>query len=232
VTTPFSVRAKIRSERGTRAARRLRRQGMIPAVLYGASRETLSLLVNPKEILAILGSPTGYNSIFTLEVEGHPKENVLVKDWVFEPVRSTLLHADFFRIAMDKPIQVKVPIRTFGESKGVKLEGGILEIVLREVEISCLPSDIPDHIKVDVSELTFGKNIRVGDLLMDPKIKIISDPGLTVAHIATIKEEKVAEVAVEGVVPEAPAEPEVIKKGKVAVEGEEAEAEPEKAEKK
>ncbi|MDD5542517.1 MAG: 50S ribosomal protein L25 [Acidobacteriia bacterium] len=232
MTASFNVKAQIRSQRGTRAARRLRREGLIPAVLYGASKETLSLVVNPKEITTILNSPTGYNSIFTLEVEGHPKQNVLIKDWTFEPVRSTLLHADFFRIAMDKPIDVKVPVRTVGEAKGVKLEGGILEIVLREIEISCLPSDIPDHIPVDVSELTFGKNIRVGDLQVDSRVKIISDPGLTVAHITTVKEEKVAEVVVEGAVPEAPAEPEVIKKGKTVEEGEEAEAAPEKAEKK
>ncbi|MBZ5552394.1 MAG: 50S ribosomal protein L25 [Acidobacteriia bacterium] len=228
----ISVSAKVRSERGSRAARRVRRQGLIPAVVYGASKQTLSLLVNPKEILSILNSETGHNSIFTLEIEGHGKQNVLIKDWLYEPVKSALLHADFYRIAMDKPIEVTVPIRTVGEAQGVKLQGGILEIVLREVEIQCLPADIPDHIDVDVTELVFGTNIRVGDLKVDSKIKILSDPNLTVAHLTTVREEKAAAEVVEGAAPEAPAEPEVIKKGKIAAEGEEAPEEAEKGEKK
>jgi large subunit ribosomal protein L25 len=228
----INVPAKIRAERGTRASRRLRRRGLIPAVLYGASLETLSLLVNPKDILAIINSETGYNSIFTLEVEGHGKQTVLIKDWLFEPVKSTLLHADFYRIAMDKALQVAVPIRTLGEAMGVKLQGGILEIVLREVQVECLPADIPDHIDVDVTELVFGTNIRVGDLKVDSKIKVLSDPNLTVAHLVAVKEEKPEVEAVEGVVAEAPAEPEVIKKGKAVEETEEGAAEAEKAEKK
>lgn len=219
----FNVQAKIRTEKGTRAARRIRRQGMIPAVIYGASQETLPLLVNPKDIVAILDSETGHNSVFTLNIEGHGKHTVLIKDWLYEPVKSSLLHADFYRIALDKPIKVTVPIRTVGEPEGVKLQGGILEIVLREVEIECLPANIPDHIEVDVAHLVFGTNIRVGDLPADPKIKILSDSNLTIAHIASVKEEKpAAEAVVEGAAPEAPAEPEVIKKGKVAEEGEEA----------
>ena len=226
-----NVQAKIRTERGTRAARRIRRQGLIPAVIYGASKETFSLLVNPKEILSILNSETGQNSIFTLEIEGQGKHNVLIKDCLFEPVKSTLLHADFYRVAMDKPIQVTVPIRTVGEAEGVKLQGGILEIVLREVVIQCLPADIPDQITVDVTALVFGTNIRVGDLKVDSKIKILSDSNLTVAHITSVKEEKPVVEAVEGAAPEAPAEPEVIKKGKVAAEGEEVPETPEKSEK-
>lgn len=217
----LSVQAKVRTAKGSRASRRIRREGFIPAVVYGAAKETLPLVVNPKEIVAILNSETGHNSIFTLEIEGHGKQTVLIKDWLFEPVKSALLHADFYRIAMDKPIQVTVPIRTVGEAEGVKLQGGILEIVLREVEIECLPADIPDHITVDVTPLVFGTNFRVGDLKVDSKIKILSDANLTLAHITSVKEEKPAVEAVEGAVPEAPAEPEVIKKGKVAAEGEE-----------
>lgn len=217
----LSVQAKVRTAKGSRASRRIRREGFIPAVVYGAAKETLPLVVNPKEIVAILNSETGHNSIFTLEIEGHGKQTVLIKDWLFEPVKSALLHADFYRIAMDKPIQVTVPIRTVGEAEGVKLQGGILEIVLREVEIECLPADIPDHITVDVTPLVFGTNFRVGDLKVDSKIKILSDANLTLAHITSVKEEKPVAEAVEGAVPEAPAEPEVIKKGKVAAEGEE-----------
>lgn len=221
----FNVKAKVRTELGTRASRRIRRAGLIPAVVYGSSKETISLLVNPKDLLAILNSETGHNSIFSLEIEGHGKQNVLIKDWRFEPVRSTLLHADFLRIAMDKPIQVTVSVRTVGEPEGVKLQGGILEIVLRDIEIECLPADIPDHIVVDVSKLVFGTNIRVSDLQVSSKIKILSEPQLTVAHITSVKEEKVEAEVVEGAVPAAPAEPEVIKKGKVAAEGEEPEEE-------
>ncbi len=226
------VQAKVRSERGTRASRRIRREGLIPAVVYGASQEALSLVVNPKEIVAILNSETGHNSVFTLEIEGHGKHTVLIKDWLFEPVRSQLLHADFYRIALDKAIKVTAPIRAVGEAEGVKLQGGILEIVLRDVEIECLPADIPDHIEVDVTHLVFGANIRVSDLKVDSKIKILSEPHLTIAHITSVKEEKPAvEAAVEGVAPEAPAEPEVIKKGKVTAEGEEAVEAPEKEKK-
>jgi large subunit ribosomal protein L25 len=217
----FNVKAQVRTATGSRASRRIRRDGLIPAVIYGSSQKTLSLVVNPKEITAILNSETGYNSIFTLEIEGHGKQNVLIKDWLFEPVKSSLLHADFYRVAMDKTIQVTVPIRTTGEAEGVKLQSGILEIVLREVQIECLPADIPDALTVDVSALVIGKNIRVSDLKVDSKIKILSDPHLTIAHITTVKEEKVVAEVVEGAVPEAPTEPEVIKKGKVAAEGEE-----------
>lgn len=225
----FRVKAKVRTELGTRASRRIRRAGLIPAVVYGSSQETLPLLVNPKDLLTILNSETGHNSIFSLEIDGHGKQNVLIKDWRFEPVKSTLLHADFLRIAMDKPIQVTVSVHTVGEPEGVKLQGGILEIVLRDIEIECLPVDIPDHIVVDVSTLVFGTNIRVSDLQVSPKIKILSEPHLTVAHITSVKEEKPVVEVVEGAAPVAPAEPEVIKKGKIAVEGEgPAEEEPKK----
>ncbi len=214
----FNIQAKIRTDRGTRAARRLRRQGLIPAVIYGASKETLPLTVNPKDLQAILDSETGHNTVFTLEIEGQGQQTVLIKDWLFEPVNSRLLHADFYRIALDKPIKVTVPVRAVGEAEGVKLQGGILEIVLREVDIECLPADIPDSIPIDVTPLVFGTNFRVGDLKVDSKIKVLSEPNLTIAHITSVKEEKPAAEVVEGAAPEAPAEPEVIKKGKVAEE--------------
>lgn len=217
----FNVKATVRKECGTRAARRLRRSGMIPAVMYGASKETISLTVNPKDLTTILQSETGHNSIFTVEIEGRGKQTVMIKDWCFEPVKSVLLHADLFRVALDKPLQVTVPIRTVGEAEGVKLQGGILEIVLREIDIECLPADIPDHIDVDVTQLVFGTNIRVGDLPVSSKIKILSDVNLTVAHITSVKEEKPVAEVLEGAAPAAPAEPEIIKKGKAAVEGEE-----------
>ena len=145
--------------------------------------------------------------------------SVMLKDWEFEPIKGHLLHADLVRIAMDRVLQVNIPITTVGEAKGVKLEGGIFEFVLREVEVECLPIDIPGHIEIDISELSIGSNFRVSDLKVDPKIKILSDLELVIAHVITPKEEKVAEPTVEAAV----AEPEVIKKGKVASEEEEAE---------
>ena len=222
----LSVAAEIRSQKGKNAARRLRAAGRIPAILYGKQEDSVAVTVNPKELSAILHSGTGHNTIFSLEIEERGTTSVMIKDWQFDPVKENLLHADLIRISMDKTLQVKVPITAVGEAKGVKVQGGIFEFVLREVDVECLPSDIPEHITIDVSNLEIGANFRVSDLPVDPKIKILSEADLVVAHVIAPKEEKVPEPAVEAVV----AEPEVIKKGKVAEEGEE-EAEAEKKEK-
>jgi large subunit ribosomal protein L25 len=152
-------------------------------------------------------------------MEGSGSTSVMLKDWQYDPMRGHLLHADMVRIAMDKALQVNVPITSVGEAKGVKLQGGIFEFVLREVEVECLPQDIPEQISIDISELEIGSNFRVSDLRVDPKLKILSDPELVVAHVIAPKEEKVPEPVAEP----APAEPEVIKKGKVTEEGEAAE---------
>lgn len=232
----LSVSAEAREQRGKNAARQLRKAGKIPAVLYGNKEGTVALAVNPKELSAILNSKTGHNTIFSLTMQGSGGTSVMLRDWQHDPVRGNLLHADLVRIAMDRTLQVNVPITAQGEAKGVKLQGGIFEFVLREVEIECLPADIPDQFSIDVSELEIGANFRVSDLKLDSKLKILSDPELVVAHVIAPKEEKVAEPAAEVV---APAEPEVIKKGKVATEeegeagkGEEKEKEKEKEKKK
>jgi large subunit ribosomal protein L25 len=212
----FSVSAEIRSGRGKNASRQLRMAGQIPAVLYGQKEDTVALALSPKELSAILHSGTGHNTIFSLKVQGAAATSVMLKEWQHDPIKGNLLHADLLRIAMDEALQVKVPITTVGEAKGVKLQGGIFEFVLREVEVECLPADIPENITIDISNLEIGANFRVSDLPVNPKVKILSEPDLVVAHVISPKEEKVPEPAIEAVA----AEPEVIKKGKVATEEE------------
>jgi len=213
-------------------ARRARKAGKVPAVLYGAKKEPVALSVDPKSISKILRSDSGHNTIFDLDVNGE-KTKAMIVDWQYEPIKGALLHIDLKRIAMDKAIRVSVPIHIKGEPIGVKQEGGILDIVIREVEVECLPADIPPHIDADVSELVFGKVLRVSDLPHGGKLKFITDANQAVAHITHIKEEVVATPVEGAVAAEAgPAEPEVIKKGKQETEeGAEGAAPAEKAEK-
>jgi large subunit ribosomal protein L25 len=233
----FTVEGKIRDTRGKNAARRTRMTGMVPATLYGARKEAVALTVNAKQIARILRSETGHNTIFTVNVAGGGEEKAMLKDWQVDPLKGSLLHVDLLRIAMDVRMRVRVPVHTFGEPQGVKMQGGIFEMVTREVEVECLPGDIPEEFKVDVSELLIGKQLRAADLPLDPaKVRLLTDPQRVLAHVVTLKkeEEPTAEAAVAAET--APAEPEVIKKGKKEEEGEgEAEAaapKTEKAEKK
>jgi large subunit ribosomal protein L25 len=217
----FTVEGTVREERGKNAARRTRLTGLVPAVLYGGSKNSISLSVNAKQVSRILRSESGHNTIFTVRVANGQEEKAMVKDWQVDPVSGMLLHVDLLRIAMDVRMRVRVPVHTFGEPEGVKLQGGIFEMVTREVEIECLPGDIPEEFKVDVSGLTIGKQLRAADLPVDPeKIKLLSDPQRVLAHVVTLKAE--AEPAPEAAVAAetAPAEPEVIKKGKKEEEGE------------
>src|SRR5271168_1754221 len=221
-------------EAGTKNhARRVRREGKIPGVLYGASKDALPVSVDPRQVLRILHSDSGHNTIFDLSLHGGENTKAMIVDWQYEPIKGNLLHIDLQRIAMDKVLRVEVPIMLQGVPAGVKTEGGILEQMLREVEIECLPGDIPSHIDVDVSELTFGKVLRVSDLPHNEKLKFLSDANQPVAHVTSVKEEVVAtpDAAAAGAVP---AEPEVIKKGKAETdeEGEAAGDKPEKGEKK
>jgi large subunit ribosomal protein L25 len=212
-------------------ARRVRREGKIPAVVYGAGKESLSIAVDPRVVSRILHSETGHNTIFDLSLNGE-KTKAMIVDWQYEPIKGRLLHIDLKRIALDKLLRVSVPIFLVGEAAGVKQEGGIMEQMLREVEVECLPADIPSHIDADVSELTFGKVLRVSDLPHSEKVKFLTDANQPVAHVTSVKEEVV--VTPEAAAAEAgaaPAEPEVIKKGKQETEEEGAEAAPEKAEK-
>jgi len=215
-------------------ARRVRRDGKIPAVVYGAGKDAVSVTVDPRHVMRILNSETGHNTIFDLTLD-HDKTKAMIVDWQFEPVKGKLLHVDLKRIAMDRKLTVMVPIELKGEPVGVKQQGGILEQMLREVEIECLPADIPSFIEVDVTELVFGKVLRVADLPHTGKLKFLTDENQPVAHVTAVKEEVAA--TPEAAAAEAgagPAEPEVIKKGKQETEeGAEAGAEkPEKKEKK
>jgi len=221
-------------EPGTKnQARRVRREGRIPAVVYGASKESLSVSVDPRHVLRILRSDSWHNTIFDLSLNGGERTKAMIVDWQYEPIKGHLLHIDLKRIAMDKALRVSVPVVLQSVPVGVKTEGGILEQMLREVEIECLPGDIPSHIDVDVSELTFGKVLRVADLPHNEKLKFLSDANQPVAHVTSVKEEVVA--TPEAVAAEAgatPAEPEVIKKGKGETEDGDAAEKPEKGEKK
>ncbi len=217
------AQARPDSSRGKNEARRLRASGRVPAVIYGAKKNTLVVSVDPKQITRILSSESGHNTIFDLQA-GDEKTKAMIVDWQFDPLKGKLLHIDLKRIAMDEKIRVMVPIHLVGEAAGVKQQGGILDQVLREVEIECLPSDIPTHIDCDVSELVFGTVARVKDLPHGGKLKFITDEDQTVAHITSVKEEvaPTPEAAAEAAAA-APAEPEVIKKGKQEAEEEGAE---------
>jgi large subunit ribosomal protein L25 len=225
------VEGKPREERGKNAARRLRSAGEVPAVLYGGKGESVALALNSKQLSALLRSQSGQNTVFQIRMPGGDQP-AMVKDWQVDPVKGGLIHVDVVRVAMDVRVRVRVPVHTFGEAQGVKLQGGIFEMVTREVEIECLPSEIPGEFRVDITDFTIGKQLRAGDLPMDAeKMKLVTDPQRVIAHVVALRveEEKPAEaVAAEAA---APAEPEVIKKGKKEEEGEEGAEAEEKAEK-
>jgi len=233
----FKIEGQVRGGRGKGPARRTRLTGMVPAVLYGGKKDAISLTVNAKQVARILRSETGHNTIFTVTVADGGDEKAMVRDWQVDPVSGKLLHVDLFRIAMDVRMRVMVPVHTFGEAQGVKLQGGVFETVTREVEVECLPGDIPEEFRVDITEMMIGKQLRAADLPFDPaKIKLVTDPVRVIAHVVVLKkeEEPVADAAVTA--DAAPAEPEVMKKGKKEEEGEgeaaEAPAKAEKSEKK
>jgi large subunit ribosomal protein L25 len=230
--TPSNVlEAQARTPGNKNAARRVRRDGKVPAVVYGAGKDAVSVAVDPRQVKLILHSKTGHNTIFDLALDGE-KTKAMIVDWQYEPIKGSLLHIDLKRIAMDKKLVVAVPVVLKGEAAGVKTEGGILEQMLREVELECLPGDIPASIEADVSELVFGKVLRVSDLPQSDNYTFVTDQNQPVAHVTTVKEEVVATpevVAAEGATP---AEPEVIKKGKQETEEEGAEAPAAKGDKK
>jgi large subunit ribosomal protein L25 len=221
------VEASNRETRGKNEARRLRLTGKVPAVLYGGKGAAITLSVNAKQVGNILRSESGHNTLFQVDLGGK-HEPAILKDWLVDPVTGRLLHVDLLRIAMDVRMRIKVPVHTFGDPTGVKVQGGVFEVVEREVEVECLPADIPSEFRADVSGLALNQALRAGELQIDAdKIKLLTDKDRVIAHVVTLKveEEKPAEVvAAEGATP---AEPEVMKKGKKDEEGEEG-AEPAK----
>ena len=205
---------------GKNEARRTRKEGRVPAVVYGSAPDgaagSTAISVDPKALSRILHSDSGANTLISLKVPGLGDARVLVKDYLLDPVTHQLLHADFYRVAMDRVIQVTIPIVLRGEPKGVKQQGGVLEFVRREIEIECLPGDIPEHIEIDVSELVLHQGVRLRDVATSPKWKALTELDAMLVHVITPKAEEVAE-PVEGAAAAAPvavAEPEVIKRGK------------------
>ena len=211
------VNAKGREDRGKNAARRLRREGLIPGVVYGGKGDNIAVAVDPKALKKVLRSEAGRNTILKLDIEGAGSANAILKDWQVDPIKESFLHADFYRIAMDVAIRVTVPIQVRGEARGVKVDGGILELIMRDIEVECLPGDIPEHIDIDVSDLGINGALRVSDLPATAKVKILEGADQVVVHVVSVKEEVAATpgvaVAVEGEAAAA-AEPEVLKKGK------------------
>jgi large subunit ribosomal protein L25 len=202
---------------GKNEARRTRREGKVPGVLYGGDgRNATPISVEPKALLKILHSESGANTLISLKLGGSGDTKVLVKEYQLDPVTHQVLHADFYRVAMDRLIQVTIPVVVKGEPKGVKQQGGLLEFIRREIQVECLPADIPENVEVDVSELMLHQGIRVRDLTVSEKWKPISDPDMMIVHVIMPKAEEVAAPAADATVaaPVAPAEPEVIKKGK------------------
>jgi large subunit ribosomal protein L25 len=212
-----TLEAVKREGRGKNEANRLRASGRIPAVVYGSrtegqAPEGVAVAVDPKQMLRILHSESGANTLITLKVDGADAK-VMVKEYQLDPITHQLLHADFYQLALDKAITVTVPITLKGEPKGVKQQGGLLDFVTRDIQVQCLPTEIPEHIDVDVSELMLNQSIRVRDLAQDGKWKSVTAADTMIVHVVMPKAEESAAATTEAAAP-ATAEPEVIKKGK------------------
>jgi large subunit ribosomal protein L25 len=213
------VDAKSRADRGKNAARRLRASGRIPAIVYGGKKDALAVSVDPKTLLKVLRSESGRNTILSLDLGDAGKASAILKSWQVDPINEKFIHADFYRIAMDVAIRVKIPILAKGEARGVKVDAGVLEVIMRELEVECLPGDIPERIEVDVTDLGLHGGIRVSELKVSDKVKVLDDGDQIVVHVVSVKEEAapVAAAPAEGEAAApaaAPAEPEVMKKGK------------------
>lgn len=209
MVTGFTIAAESRETRGKNEARRLRVKGMMPAVMYGIGTEPAALAVNPKDLTKILHSRTGHNTIFNVSIAGEAPIPVIIIDWQNEPIKDNLLHVDLKRVDLSKRITVKVPVVAEGDAKGVKLQGGLLEIVTREIEVECLPNEIPEQFVVSVTDLMVGGSIRASDVQLVGSMTLVSPPEAVIAHVVSVRsEETAADVAAGG------AEPEVIKKGK------------------
>jgi large subunit ribosomal protein L25 len=211
------IRATTRDGRGKNDARRARRNGQVPVTIYGGTGAAVAALAPLSELAAILRSDTGRNTIFTVDIEGGESTEVMFADRQIDPVRMRLVHADFKRLVKGEKIEATVPLRLIGEPIGVREEAGVLEQLVREVEIRCQPRDIPEHIDVDVSNLAVHQVLHVSDIPVAEGVEILEEPDTAIATVGVVKEEATAAAPLEG---EAPAEPEVIGKGKKEDEGE------------
>ena len=213
----FKIQAKQREGRGKNDARRARREGMVPITVYGGGGETVAAVAPLNELAAILRSEAGRNTIFTIEVDGLGESEVMFHDRQIDPVKGRLIHADLTRLVKGQKIEVTVPLRLVGEPFGVKEKQGVLEQIIREIEIRCQPRDIPDSIDIDVSELDVHDTLHVSDIKISEDVEILTDSELVIATVGIVKEEVAPVVPIEG---EEPVEPEVIGKGKKEEEGE------------
>ena len=211
-----TLEATQRDTFGKNEARRIRREGKVPAVLYGGdSKSATPIAVEPRALLKILHSDSGQNTLIALKLGSAGDTRVLVKDFQLDPITHQVLHADFYRVAMDKVIQVTIPVSVHGEPKGVKQQGGVLEFIRREIEIECLPGDIPEHVEIDVSELMLHQGVRVRDVAIDPKWKPLTEGDAMLVHVIMPRaEEAPAPAEAAAAATATPAEPEVMKKGK------------------
>src|ERR1700733_6179106 len=212
----ITIAAESRTSRGKNEARRLRAAGSAPAVVYGTGKDTVAVAVNPKEMVRILRSKTGHNTIFHLAIKDGENTPVMIVDWQRDPVKDTILHIDMKRIDLSVRLVVKVPVHTLGEPEGVKLQGGLHEVITREIEIECLPNEIPDELTIDVSKLVMGQAVRASDVPLPGSVRLVSPPEAVISHIVAMKAEEVvaAVPGAEGAPAATAAEPEVIKKGK------------------
>ena len=211
------VKATLREGRGKNDSRRARRNGQVPVTIYGGTGEAVAALATLSDLAAILRSDTGRNTIFTVDIEGVEATEVMFADRQIDPVRSRLVHADFKRLVKGEKIQATVPLRLVGEPIGVREEAGVLEQIIRQVEIRCQPRDIPEHLDVDVTNLGVHDVLHISDIPASEGVEILTEADTVIATVSVIKEEVVEVAPVEG---EAPAEPEVIGKGKKEEEGE------------
>lgn len=213
----YKVQATLRLGRGKNDARRARRDGMVPITVYGGGAETVAAVAPLRDLAAILRSESGRNTIFTIEVDGMGASEVMFHDRQIDPIKGRLIHADLTRLVKGQKIEVTVPLHLIGEPIGVKDNAGMLEQIIREIEIKCQPREIPDSLDVDVSHLDVHDVLHVSDIKVAEGIEILNDPELVIATVGIVKEEEVAATPAEG---EEPAEPEVIGKGKKDEEGE------------
>jgi large subunit ribosomal protein L25 len=214
----ITIAAEPRETRGKNEARRLRARGLAPAVVYGAGKDTVAIAISPKDVNKILHGATGHNTIFEIAVNGQESTPVMIVDWLLDPIKDNLLHCDLKRIDMTKRMAVKVMVRTTSEPRGVKEQGGVYEIVIREIEIECLPDEIPDIFTVDVRELMLGQSLRASEIPLTGSMKLLTAPEAVVSHVVAARAvvEEAAATPEAAVAPTAVAggEPEVIKKGK------------------
>lgn len=208
----ITVVAEARSARGKNEMNRLRVKGFSPSVIYGAGRDAVAISVNPKDLHKILHSGTGHNTIFNVAVTGGETTPVMMVDWQMDPIKDTLLHTDLLRIDLTKRIRVKVPVHTTGDPMGVKIQGGQYEIINREVEIRCLPDDVPEVFEANVAKMAIGEALRASDIELKEGMELVSDPRLVISHVVSTRGSDETAVAADG-------EVEVIKKGKKEEEG-------------